>query len=73
MFGFSPESVFTFIPESRSPSPRKPVHLEPGIAFSFPGICNDRFVKEWGVTVSAFWETITSLNRMQDDESIRMR
>jgi hypothetical protein len=36
VFGFSPESVFTFIPESRSESSRNPVRLDPGIAFALP-------------------------------------
>ena len=35
MFGLSPESVFTFIPESRSASSRNRVHLYPGTAFTF--------------------------------------
>jgi len=35
VFGFIPESVFTFIPESRSESSRNPVHLDPGTAFTF--------------------------------------
>jgi hypothetical protein len=38
VFGFIPESVFTFIPESRSESSRNPVHLHPGTAFTFSGI-----------------------------------
>ena len=38
MFGFSPESVFTFSPESRSESSRNPVHLQPGTAFTFARI-----------------------------------
>jgi hypothetical protein len=36
VFGFIPESMFTFIPESRSESSRNPVHLDPGTAFTFP-------------------------------------
>jgi hypothetical protein len=36
VFGFTPESVFTFIPEQRSASSRNSVHLEPGIAFTLP-------------------------------------
>jgi hypothetical protein len=35
VFGFIPESVFTFIPESRSESSRNGVHLDPGTAFAF--------------------------------------
>jgi hypothetical protein len=34
-FGFIAESVFTFIPESRSRSPRNSVRNHPGIAFTF--------------------------------------
>ena len=36
VFGFRPESVFTFIPESRSTSSRNPVHLPAGMPFSLP-------------------------------------
>ena len=35
MFGFIPESLFTFIPESRSASSRNRVHLDPRTAFTF--------------------------------------
>jgi hypothetical protein len=35
LFGFIAESVFTFIPESRSRSPRNSVRNHPGIAFTF--------------------------------------
>ena len=34
VFGFRPESLFTFIPESRSTSSRNPVHLPAGMPFS---------------------------------------
>ena len=36
VFGFRPESLFTFIPESRSTSSRNPVHLPAGMPFSLP-------------------------------------
>jgi hypothetical protein len=36
VFGFIPESVFTFIPESCSESSRNAVQLHPGIAFTLP-------------------------------------
>jgi hypothetical protein len=36
VFGLSPESVFTFIPESRSASSRNAVHLDLGITFTLP-------------------------------------
>jgi hypothetical protein len=35
LFGFIAESAFTFIPESRSDSPRNTVRNDPGIAFTF--------------------------------------
>jgi hypothetical protein len=35
-FAFPSESLFTFIPESCSPSPRNVLHVHPGIAFTFP-------------------------------------
>jgi hypothetical protein len=35
LFGFIAESVFTFIPESCSLSPRNSVRNHPGIAFTF--------------------------------------
>ena len=35
LFGFIAESVFTFIPESCSGSPRNTVRNHPGIAFTF--------------------------------------
>jgi hypothetical protein len=35
LFGFIAESAFTFIPESRSGSPRNTVRNHPGIAFGF--------------------------------------
>jgi len=38
LFGFIAESVFTFIPESSSRSPRNCVRNHPGIAFTFPRI-----------------------------------
>ena len=38
LFGFIAESVFTFIPESCSRSPRNSVRNHPGIAFTFPRI-----------------------------------
>jgi hypothetical protein len=38
LFGFIAESVFTFIPESCSGSPRNSVRNHPGIAFTFPRI-----------------------------------
>ena len=38
MFGFIAESVFTFIPESCSRSPRNTVRNHPGIAFILPRI-----------------------------------
>ena len=38
LFGFIAESVFTFIPESCSGSPRNAVRNHPGIAFTFPRI-----------------------------------
>src|SRR5580692_1019390 len=38
LFGFIAESVFTFIPESRSRSSRNSVRNHPGIAFTFPRI-----------------------------------
>ena len=33
---FPPELLFTFSPESYSPSPRNAFHVHPGIAFTFP-------------------------------------
>ena len=36
LFGFIPEPVFTFIPESCSGSPRNAVRNHPGIAFILP-------------------------------------
>ena len=41
LFGFIAESVFTFIPESCSRSPRNSVRNHPGIAFTFPRIPQD--------------------------------
>jgi hypothetical protein len=38
LFGFIAESVFAFIPESCSGSPRKAVRNHPGIAFTLPRI-----------------------------------
>jgi hypothetical protein len=38
LFGFIAESVFTFIPESCSGSPRNAVRNHPGIAFTFARI-----------------------------------
>jgi len=38
LFGFITESVFTFIPESCSLSPRNGVRNHPGIAFTLPRI-----------------------------------
>src|ERR1700683_4492947 len=38
LFGFIAESVFTFIPDSCSRSPRNSVRNHPGIAFTFPRI-----------------------------------
>jgi hypothetical protein len=38
LFGFIPEPVFTFIPESCSGSPRNAVRNHPGIAFILPRI-----------------------------------
>ncbi len=38
LFGFIAESVFTFIPESCSRSPRNTVRNHPGIAFTFARI-----------------------------------
>jgi hypothetical protein len=35
VFGFRPESMFTFIPESRSTSFRNCIHLHPGFPFTF--------------------------------------
>ena len=35
-FAFPPESLFTFSPESCSPSLRNAFHVRPGIAFTFP-------------------------------------
>ena len=35
-FAFPPESLFTFSPESCSPSPRNVFHVHPGIAFTLP-------------------------------------
>lgn len=35
LFGFIPESVFTFVPERCSDSPRNTVRNHPGIAFTF--------------------------------------
>jgi hypothetical protein len=34
-FAFPSESLFTFSPESRSPSPRNAFHVHPGILFAF--------------------------------------
>ena len=42
LFGFIAESVFTFIPESSSRSPRNSVRNHPGIAFTFPRIPQPR-------------------------------
>ena len=36
VFGFSPESVFAFIPECCSGSARNPVRLHPGMLFGLP-------------------------------------
>jgi len=36
VFGFSPESVFAFIPECCSESTRNPVRLHPGTLFGLP-------------------------------------
>ena len=36
VFGFSPESVFAFIPECCSESARNPVRLHPGTLFGLP-------------------------------------
>src|SRR5260370_28144943 len=36
VFGFSPESVFAFIPECCSESARNPVRLHPGTLFALP-------------------------------------
>ena len=36
VFGFSPESVFAFIPECCSESARNPVRLHPGMLFALP-------------------------------------
>jgi hypothetical protein len=36
VFGFTPESSFTFIPESRSDSSRNRVHLAPESSFTLP-------------------------------------
>jgi hypothetical protein len=36
VFGFSPESVFAFIPECCSESARNPVRLHPGMLFGLP-------------------------------------
>ena len=38
LFGFTAESLFTFIPESCSDSSRNSVRNHPGIAFTFPRI-----------------------------------
>jgi hypothetical protein len=38
LFGFIPEPVFTFIPESCSGSSRNAVRNHPGIAFTLPRI-----------------------------------
>ena len=38
LFGFIPESVFTFIPDHCSGSSRNTVRNHPGIAFTFPRI-----------------------------------
>jgi hypothetical protein len=35
-FAFPLESLFTFSPESCSPSPRNAFHVHPGIAFTIP-------------------------------------
>jgi len=35
-FGFPSESLFTFSPESSSPSARNAFHVRPGIAFTLP-------------------------------------
>ena len=43
VFGFRPESLFTFIPESRSTSSRNPVHLPAGMPFSLPRNTQARF------------------------------
>src|ERR1039457_1487832 len=36
VFGFSPESVFAFLPECCSESARNPVRLHPGMLFALP-------------------------------------
>jgi hypothetical protein len=36
VFGFSPESVFAFLPECCSESARNPVRLHPGMLFGLP-------------------------------------
>jgi hypothetical protein len=43
-FAFPPESLFTFSPESRSPSPRNAFRVHPGILFALPR--NPHFASE---------------------------
>ena len=45
LFGFIPESVFTFIPESCSASSRNTVRNHPGIPFTFPRIPQSSYLK----------------------------
>ena len=44
LFGFIPEPVFTFIPESCSGSSRNTVRNHPGIAFILPRIPHNAFL-----------------------------
>jgi hypothetical protein len=46
LFGFIAESVFTFIPESCSRSPRNGVRNHPGIAFTFLRIPHRGFAQD---------------------------
>jgi hypothetical protein len=58
LFGFIAESLFTFIPESCSRSPRNSVRDHPGIAFTSPRI--PQFLHEW------FKAVLTKLSRKSE-------
>jgi hypothetical protein len=50
LFGFIPEPVFTFIPESCSGSSRNTVRNHPGIAFTLPRIPQLGFLRGCGLS-----------------------
>ena len=64
LFGFIAESVFTFIPESCSGSPRNTVRNHPGIAFTFLRIPQGKAPKQRRLQVIDFkWWPGTESNR----------